>query len=522
MHFRSIVVICILALTSCLDNKDYTLDSLTLTPTVAFPLAFGNISVLDLVSDKDSTYLKVYPDGLLYFSYSQTLPSQDVRALFKLPNNTSNFGFDAPAGTLPPIPSDVLLSSANQTVDLNLSPEQLSEMLLKTGTVGYNISLSQATSPVNGLPFEVTVTLTDVVDKTTQVPLSFTAGPGIGSKPLQNYIINMNKNKFAIKLDFTLKKRTNSVFVAGGTRVNIQLSFNGLDFVYIKGFLGDQTATLPPQTIDITVFSSSLNKSKISFVQPIVKMSVRDDYGVPCEVNFSKLQASKTGATLPLQTNPSSPITLNYPSVFGTSATTAVSITNAAAVIDFSPTQLAYSATARINKGLAAGNNFLADTSKLKVTLAAEVPLYGQASGISLADTLKIDLSSVNQSSVISSSLKVKTTNELPLDANIQLYLMDKNYVILDSIFTSNQTYLVKASTVTSAGDLQTAGTTDLKLDLAGDKVNKLFSASYVLVRSKLNTTKDASGTLLNVKFKTAYKLKINIGLLAKLTIKAK
>jgi hypothetical protein len=250
-------------------------------------------------------------------------------------------------------------------------------------------------------------------------------------------------------------------------------------------------------------------------------MDVRNDYGVPCEVNFQKLEARKTGATLPILTSPANPVTLNFPTAFGTSANTSLNITNAVQVLDFSPTQLAYSATARINKGLSSGANFISDTSKLKVTMTADVPLYGQASGITLADTLKVDLGSISQSSVIASSLKIKTTNQLPLDANIQLYLLDKNYVILDSIFTSNQTYLVKASSVTTAGDLLTAGTSDLKLDLSTDKINKLFSSSYILVRSKLNTTKDANGTLLNVKFKTAYKLKINVGLLAKMSIKS-
>lgn len=519
---RVIVFVFILAFASCIDNKDYTLDSLTLSPTVALPVAFGNISILDLITDKDSAYLKVYPDGLLYFSYSQSLASRDIRNLFIIPTSTTTTGFDFPAGTLPPSSSDVQYSSINQLIDLNLSPEQLSEMLLKAGSINYNISVSQPTVPPNSLPFEVILTLTDVVDKTTGVPLSFSAAVGTGSRPLQNYIINMNKNKFNMKIDLILKKRTNTVLIATGTRVNIQLSFGGLDFTYIKGFFGDQTVALPAQAIDLTVFSSSLNKAKISFVQPSVKLTVRNDYGVPSEVIFTKLEARKTGATLPLQTSPSSPVALTFPTVLGSSSTTTVSVTNAAAVLNFSPTQLYYSGSTRINKGLLTGNNFLADTSKLNVKLAAEVPLYGQASGITLTDTLKLDLGSINQSSVVSAALKVKTVNEMPLDAYIQLYLMDENKKILDSLFASNETYLVKASTVTTSGDLQTAGSTDLKLDLTIDKINKLFSSRYIIVRSKLNTSKDSNGTLLNVKFKASYKLKLDVGLMAKLKIIAK
>ena len=230
----------------------------------------------------------------------------------------------------------------------------------------------------------------------------------------------------------------------------------------------------------------------------------------------------RSGATLPIQISPASPVNLNFPSVFGTSSTTAVSITNATAVMNFSPTQLSYSANARINKGLTTGVNFLTDTSKLKVTMTAEVPLYGQASGITMIDTLSVDLGSINQSSVFTAALKIKTVNEMPLDANIQLFLADKNYIILDSLFTGNQTSIIKGSSVTGAGELQTAGTADQKLDLSSDKINKLFSSSYLIIRCRLNTSKDKDGVSLNVKFKSSYKLKINVGLFAKMNITVK
>ena len=75
---------------------------------------------------------------------------------------------------------------------------------------------------------------------------------------------------------------------------------------------------------------------------------------------------------------------------------------------------------------------------------------------------------------------------------------------------------------MTSAGDLSKAGTADLVLDLSADKLNKLFSSSHLIIRSKLNTTKDANGVLLNVKFKSTYKLKMNVGLMAKLNVSTK
>jgi hypothetical protein len=521
MLYRVIVFVLLLAFASCVDDSDYNLGGLTLTPTMALPLASGELGLVNLLTNRDSVYLKTYPDGLLYLLYSKTLGSTDIRNLIAIPVNNSTTGFDLVPGTLPTSSADALFMTINKVIDLNISPEQLSEMLLKAGTLDYNIGISQPTSP-NTLPYEVVMTLTDVVNKATLQPLVITASAGAGSKPLQNYIIKMDKNKFNIKLELILKKRTIPISVPTNAKINVQLIFNSLNFSYVKGFFGDQVAALPPQTIDMSVFSSSLQKANVSFVQATVNLSINNENGVPCEVTFTKLEAKKIGAVLPLQIAPASPFGISYPVTMGSSSTTTLTVNNATDVIAFSPTQLYYAGSARVNKGLISGNNFLADTSKLKVTLAAEIPIYGKASGISMGDTLDLDFGTLNESSVSQATLNINATNELPLDAYMQLYLADKNYQIIDSVFNTNQTYLVKGSTVSNTGDLQTANTTNLKLDLSIDKINRLFSAKFLIVRSRMNTSKDSNGVLLNVKFKASYKLKMSVGLLAKLKITSK
>ncbi len=517
MLYRSLVFVGMLTLGSCLDSKDYDLNSVTITPTVAIPLASGDLSILDLISDKDSSYIKVYPDGLLYFYYAKTLASQDIRQLFNPTDKISNSSINLPAVTLPPSVSDVRTDSIVQAIDLNMTPAQLNEMGIKSGTLNYSISTSPS---LPNLSYAINLVMTDVVDKVTLKPMNITAlGAGTGTRSMQNYKINMIDNKFNVKMVLIFKQHSNSQFIPPGAKVNVQLSLVGVVSSYVKGFLGDRTIPLPTQTLDLTVFSSSLKKSPVTFVQPLVKLMISNDNGVPIEVAFSNLDAKKTGSILPLQITPASPITVNYPTVLGNSSSTTITVGNSSALVNFLPTQMTYSATARINKGLTSGNNFLADTSKLRVTLASEVPLYGHGTGITLWDTLKVDLGEIKESSVSSSFMKISAVNQMPLDVYLQLYLADKNYVIQDSLFTTNQTYFVKSSTVTASGDLQTAGTTSSQLDLSTAKLNKLFSSNYLIVRSKLNTTKDANGSLLNVKFKSTYKLKLSVGLNAKLNL---
>jgi len=146
----------------------------------------------------------------------------------------------------------------------------------------------------------------------------------------------------------------------------------------------------------------------------------------------------------------------------------------------------------------------LRDTSKIRINFNAKIPLYGRASGIVLADTFAIDLSDCKELQCGEWSNSGEITNELPLDAFIQLYLVNENAVIYDSLFTTAQTAIVKASTVNAQGDLQSASNINETIDIANEKLNKIFDAKKIIVRAKMNTSKDSGGNLVDVKFKAA------------------
>ncbi len=293
----------------------------------------------------------------------------------------------------------------------------------------------------------------------------------------------------------------------------------GIDFNYIKGFFGDQTASIPADTVDVGAFGNSLDASNVSFAQPQIILEVVNDNGVPCEVDFTKFEARNGTQSLAVILNPSNPISVAYPTKIGTSAKTSVSVVNVKELLDFAPTQFYYKVNARINKGLTAGSNFLADTSKLRVSLNVEVPLYGHASNINLMDTIKIDLGDFDVSNVNSAFLKTKIVNELPLDAKVQFYMTDDKYKILDSLLAPSQTSIIKGSTVTASGDLQSPGIFDQLIQLEKAKVDKIFSAKYIIIKAAMNTSKDSNGAFPDVKFKSQYKIKVDLGLLANLKI---
>lgn len=520
MRNAAILLASLLLLASCFNERDYDIQQVSLTPSVAFPVAFGNMSLVEMLANKDTAFIRSYPDGLLYLQYEHMLASEDIRNQFVLPDNNSTVSFDLPPGTLPASSTNTVVGSINRQINLGLSPELLTEVLLKAGNATHALQLSKETTPAN-LPMETTITLLDVVHKTTMQPMVITMGNGSGVTSLSDYIIQLVDNQFSIRVDLLIKPHP-ATYIPVSTTADIHLGLVEMQFAYIKGFFGDQIIPLPPQSLDISVFQSSLKDASASFVQPSITLKAMNDYGVPVDVSFSTLQARKGSNTLPFQISPGSPVTLQSPATLGASATTNITVTNDENLLGFGPEVLEYTASARINRALVSGSNFMADTSQLRISLVTEIPLFGRVTGIVVTDTLSVDLAGVKQTEILESSLKVTAQNEMPLNAFIQIYLLDSAYQVMDSVFATNQTYLVKASTVDVAGDLEHTGVTNLTVPLDANRLTRLFSSSHLLVRSEMSTARDQNNALLNVKFRSSYRLNLNIGLLAKLNVLVK
>ena len=89
------------AAVSCLDHKDYDLHSVDVSPSMVFPLAYGDMTIQDILKGSDSVNIKVYPDDLVYLEYSSTLISEDIRDQFNIPDKSINQSFPIPQGTIP-------------------------------------------------------------------------------------------------------------------------------------------------------------------------------------------------------------------------------------------------------------------------------------------------------------------------------------------------------------------------------------------------------------------------------------
>ncbi len=522
LRLLSLILALSLLFSACkdaLNTDDYKIKKLIGNPTLDLPIASGYLVINDFLSKVDQTNIKVYNDGLIYLYYEQTLKTQGIRDLFTFPSKSFVKAVPIPAATLPARTTEVLYATLNSTEDFAFSPEKLTEIKFKTTTVKVTVTFSPP-APASSI-FEVELRLSNFQLNGVPFQKRITLGSSTATFPLQDYIATMANNTFPVQISVFEKSHASSVTIANATSASIKIDFTNIDFQNIKGFFGDQSAlNIPAETIELSAFGNSLSKANVSFAQPKLSLSVSNDYGIPTKVTFGSLQARKNNGTkLPVALNPISPLDILPAPALGQSANTDVAITNATELINFVPDQFYYQLSARINEGLNRGDNFCADTSKVRVTFKAEVPLWGKATGIVLADTFAIDLTKAKNTEVESGAIRSKINNQLPLDALIQLYITDANALIIDSLFTTAQTAIVKASTVNTQGELVSAGVTDSEATIPKEKLDKLFNAKKMIVKVKMNTAKDASGASIDVKFKSTYKMNVSFGLKAKLKL---
>lgn len=510
------IVLILFFLFSCIDQDDYDIDRVELYPSLAIPLVHGSVSLLDLINKADSAHVKIYPDGLVYFAYEEELKSQDIQELFVIPNKTVNRSIVLPPGVLPGNDKDFRTDSIVQVVDFELDPEKIDEIALRDGVLRFNTSVFPSNSPID---YEMHLVLPEFISRTTGNELN-TMIKGSGAISLNDYTIFTDDNKFNLKLVLILKKHASQYVVAPGTSFNVTLNFEDFEFIYLKGFLGDQSAMLDPQEIDINPFDDILDEGEVSLAQPNIYMTVENGNGVPCKIVFSKLEARKSGfPPVQIMLSPANPVPLAYPEHIGEMATTTVTVTNVKELLDFSPDQLYYEANARINQGLTAGENFVVDTSQLIVRMGVEIPLYGHASDIQLKDTIDLDFGDADLSKINSASLKLKLVNELPLDGFVQFFLVGENYEFIDVLLPENDTHIIRGSSVNSSGELQLPGIYDGSIVLEKSKLDKIFSATHIIMIAVLQTSRDAGGNSVDVKFKSSYRLSVEAGLLTNLNL---
>jgi hypothetical protein len=429
--------------TSCKKNLGETnWDVDALTPIVKTSLGINN-----LLAD---SILMVNSDNSLRVVYSNRFYNLDVDSLLDVPDTTIINTFGIPLGTINAPPGYQLFNSTSDTKYAS-SGASLSRLMIKSGTLQFVIkskieektdftyTIRSATK--NGVAFTFT----------TIVPASDGVNDGIytGSFDIAGYDFDMTgqykntRNAITTNVQVGINANGNTVTITPADNIEVDLTFAAVTPSYAKGYFGLQNSHVAESSL-FALFNQ-VKGGSLSLEDATVSLNLKNGIGVDATAWINNLTSinTRTGSSVALtNTLIGAPIDINRALEFPYTPTYFSQVLNSGnsnikALMENLPDQLSYDIDLSINPqgNISNGNDFVYTDKLIDASLDVEVPLSFAAKDLTLIDTVEVKLEPQKEHNRINSAtLVLNADNGFPFGAEIQLYLLDDNGKIVDSL----------------------------------------------------------------------------------------
>jgi hypothetical protein len=541
MRFRNSViylftaVVFLSTISSCVkDNFDF--NKLTKTewnPNLAVPLVYSSLTIADMLAKQGSGGLIVVgSDNFCTLVYKSNLFSLVAADLITIPNNQppplvaslnsgqiSAFGL---SGTI------TVPYSQTITFDSGVNGPKIDSVIFKMGSI--DVALSSDFQYSGQIKIILPSAKKNGVSFSQIIPFTYSGSTPVmsnASYDLSGYKFDMTDggtafNEFVVNFEVTLTGSGNPI--NSSDQVTLNMTLNNMKFDKIFGDIGQMSLTPDVDTVDISVFKSVLGGASFTLADPRIKFKISNSYGVPVNASLSLFQGYTPGYAPYTITGSPNPLPIQSPnfSQVGQVLTDSFALdntnSNIATVINNTPKYLIYQISSLTNPaGGSTHNNFVIDTSRLKVDMEVDLPLNGTASNFVLVDTMPFKLSETLPKEIESALIRTYNSNGFPFDVDMQIYFADSLYNKLDSLVIPNQLILQSAVVDPNTGIVTSPTQKTYDAVLTRARLDNLTGSTYLLIRAVANTT---NGGATNVKIYANYKLDFKLGL--QVQVKAK
>ena len=524
-----IALLSILLIVSCFDKRDFEFDKIAAfewEPNVAAPIIKSTLSMKDLISGADTNILVEDASNFLSIVYRASVFSERADEIISIENQNVNSSWTFPTGT---ITDSATFNYTISTTFTSPNGERFDSIYIKSGALLFNLNgnlnhngrlrIIIPTVKKNGMIFRKNImynynnTLPVVTNNSYDLS-GFTISFGADNKLNINFSITVYADANPNNSPYTL---------------NLNEAFQNIKFHKIFGYIGKRSFSINQDSVDFDIYQNNIDGS-IQLEDPKLNIYIRNAYGMPINVNFTKLDAKSsvnppyivpiTGSGLP------NPLLIQAPTFaqIGQSILTKISLskTNSTIVqaVNLSPNYLDFlvEALSNPNGNPATDQNFVIDSSKFEVDIEAELPLFGSASGFKLQDTVDFDLGD-DIDEVEWVILKVYTSNGFPLDVSMQIYFADSLGNKLDSLLTSIDK-IISSGIVGPAPSYKVITPTEkhLSIQINQQKMDNLLKAEKLIILANLSTTNNGVD---KVKIYSDYEIDVKLGVQAKGKISA-
>jgi len=480
------------------DPKNPSWDVDILAPLIKSTLTINNI-----ITD---SILHQNPDNSLDIVYKYALPAFSVDSLFKIPDTTLKNKYVAPfSATIAP---GATIVSQTQNINFVSGGVSLTNVTIRSGYMLFSIksSIKEVTHLTYILPKVTDPVSGSVFNKTFIIPKGTVSSPGVysGSFDLSGYKIDLrgtngtSVNTMIISYTAILDPLAPaSVNIAPGDSVVISNSFKDIVPQYAKGYFGHPITSIGPDTSDFPLFKHFINGTlKLEDID--IGLKIQNEIGADARITIDNLSAinTRTANAVPLNGSVIGvPLNINRsvdnsgmvtPSTYSVSFTPSNS--NILAFMENLPDKLSYQLSLEINPlgNVSGGNDFIYYDKLMKTEMVMTIPLSFVANDLTLADTIDFNMPSTIDK-VNGGNLYLYAENGFPFSADPQIYLMDGNFHIVDSLISAPNSIM--------------APPLDANLICIGKKATKL---TFPITEQKLSKLRATDKMYITMKFNTS------------------
>ena len=443
-------------------KKEISLDQIKsplLEPSFALPIGYAKLNLGDIerefdannfiYNDNSNLFEIIYRDRIFELSANDliTIPTQNYSNSYAMPNSnqTALIGGGAGFTTSYTGQSAITFNVANGA--------QLDSIIVQSGNLNIDFSsdfmhsasvnLVVPSLKKNGVVLQQVMN----VNYSGSIPVLDNANIDLAGYTIDLTNGGTTNNTFNVSLNFQVTSSGNPIAGSDQMTADMQLNVNTFDAIW--GYLGQQTNILNQDTSNITLFDD-LAGGSVHFEDPRVNLSIGNTAGVDVQTFFSAVFAPDNNTNINLggpglTTFPLIARALNPGDTVITTHTidnnnTSPSLTS---LLDEGPGEIVYSSSASSNPS-GFTNNFILGDALIWCEAEVILPIYGWARDFTLADTTDLDVadvlgidstSNLTIEDVEQVMLRIIVDNGLPIDAGVQLYFADSNFVVIDSLF---------------------------------------------------------------------------------------
>ncbi len=454
----------LLTISSCIKEDDIrklrNVEGVELESEHAIALFNDDFKVRDFLYRADSfKQLVINNEGFFSYIVGQNSTSLIGNDFISIPNTSisGNFIFPgmvsaafnaAPVGT-------VITDSVDIFWDLDLLPLEIDSIIYKLAQLDIQLN---SNFNVN---HAVRLVIEDLRDPNLQSFVFFTPnlrGNFVNiSEPLNGYKADLTLessqyNLIKLKFIYTLSKSTSSEQILAGQRINYSLGLRDQQFSKLYGYFGQQLLNIPTASIELGLFDNTVGTGTITIEDPRINLYFDNSFGMGVRVDaISPFQGiTQNGSIIPI-TGVSLPFVLNAAGTLGAIERTTLLLrepqVNTKQLANSKVVQIDFAAQATVNPN-GRVRNFASDTSRVVLTSEVELPFHGTLKDFSIQQQSEFSIPE-DVDIVEYAEIKLIAENTLPLSLDFQLYFLDSNDVVKDSLYQSlNGERLVVAAPV--------------------------------------------------------------------------